>query len=134
MKLTNGECFVIENGLRVAADELRKSTSKSLILNTIVARNLKIISELCQSFRESIRDITPDELKELNEKNVEELTEEESTKKEELTKELNVEINKFLETQTEVEFFKINFPLESLANIELGYDASNILQLILIGE
>jgi len=134
MKLTNGECFIIENGLKQAVDELRKSTSKSLVLNTIVARNLKMIADLCQGFREQIRDITPDELKDLNEKKVEDLSEDEVLKKEELTKDLNVEINKLLQSSTEIDFFKINFPLESLVNIELSYDVSNILQLILIGE
>ena len=78
-----------------------------------MARNLKIVSELCQTVRDQIRDITPDELKYLDERVTknETLTDDETMKRTQLKSELDSEINKFLSTTTEVEFFKINFPL-----------------------
>ena len=134
MELTNGELFVVENGLRTAVDELRKSEYKSLVLNTIVARNLKNVAEVCQGFRQEINEFMPKDLKELNEKKEEELSNEDKEKRAELMKEYNKEINKFLEVKTKFDFFNVNVPLESLSKIELSYDASNILQLILLGE
>jgi hypothetical protein len=133
MELTNGELFVVENGLRLAVDELRKSEYKSLVLNTMVARNLKNVSETCHGFRQEINEFMPKELRELNETEGE-LSEENLSRKNELQAEYNKEINKFLETKTNFDFFTVKVPLESLSKIELGYDASNILQLILLGE
>ena len=95
MKVTNGECFVIENGLRTAVNELVESKVKSLALNVIVSRNLQKLSELCESFRKEIREFMPDDLKLLNEKG-EDLTDDEKVTKEELNKSYNAEINKFL--------------------------------------
>jgi hypothetical protein len=133
MKLTNGEIFVVENGLRLAVEELRKSAVKSLGLNTVVARNLKLVSDLCQTFRKEISEFMPDELRKLNEKK-DQLSTDEIETKADLTKQYNAEVNKFLEDVSDVDFFKLNISMESLSNVELGYDTSNILQLILLGE
>jgi hypothetical protein len=129
MKITNGECFVLENGLRLAASELKESKVKSLALNVVVARNLQKASELCESFRKEIRDFMPAELKVLNEKN--ELSEEDELKKKVLSEEYNTEINKFLSEPGEICFYKPKISLESLAEVELGYDSSSIVALIL---
>ena len=130
MKVTNGECFVIENGLRTAVNELVESKVKSLALNVIVSRNLQKLSELCESFRKEIREFMPDDLKLLNEKG-EDLTDDEKVTKEELNKSYNAEINKFLSASGEIEFYKPNISIESLMQVELGYDSSSIISLIL---
>jgi len=130
MKITNGECFVIENGLRTAVNELVESKVKSLALNVIVSRNLQKVSELCEAFRKEIREFMPEDLKELNEKG-EDLTDDEKLTKEELTKTYNDEINKFLSEPGDVEFYKPNISIESLMQVELGYDSSSIISLIL---
>ena len=130
MKITNGEAFVIENGLRVAVNEAVESKVKSLALNVIISRNLQKISELCETFRKEIRDFMPEDLKALNDKG-EDLTDDEKSYKEDLNKSYNAEINKFLSESSEIEFYKPNISIESLMQIELGYDSSSIISLIL---
>lgn len=132
MKITNGECFVLENGLRLAASELKESKVKSLTLNVLVARNLQKASELCESFRKEIREFMPAELRALNEKS--ELSEDDELNKKVLSEEYNAEINKFLSEPGEISFYKPNISMESLAQVELGYDASSIISLILSDE
>lgn len=130
MKITNGECFVVENGLRTAANELVESKVKSLALNVIVSRNLQKVSELCESFRKEIREFMPEDLKDLNAKG-EDLTDEEKLNKDDLSKAYNLEINKFLSEYGEIDFYKPNISIESLMQVELGYDSSSIISLIL---
>jgi hypothetical protein len=72
----------------------------------------------------------PERLKELNEK-AEDISDDEKSEKEDLSKAYNAEINKFLSESGEIEFYKPNISIESLMQVELGYDSSSIISLIL---
>jgi hypothetical protein len=130
MKITNGECFIIENGLTAAAKELRESKTKNLILNVIVSKNLVKISELCQLFRKEINEFKSVELVEIEKIEVE-LSNEDKTKKDELLKEFNTEINKFLAESSDVDFLVSDIKLSSLTGVEMEYDTSSIVGLML---
>lgn len=131
MKITNTECFILENQLQNVITELRESKVKSLSLNVSVKRNLQKASELCADFRKEIQEFMPVGLKEINE--AEKLNKKEEAEKESLTKEYNLEINKFLQNTIEFEVFNSGVNMEALGNIELTYDTSNILD-FLFGE
>lgn len=134
MKITNGECFVIENALQSTTAELRESKVKNLLLNVCIGRNLQKVSEITASYRKEIQEFMPAELKALNEKSEEELTEEEKLQKTELTSAYNASINEFLSKSMTIEFAKFDLDLKSLAGVETTYDNSNIIALILSDE
>lgn len=131
MKITNTECFILENQLQNVIAELRESKVKSLSLNVSVKRNLTRAAELCADFRKEIQEFMPERLKELNAQ--EKLTKKEEAEKESLNAEYNVEINKFLQNTMEFEVFNSGVSMEALGNIELTYDTSNIID-FLFGE
>lgn len=130
MKITNGECFIIENGLKSSAEELRESKSKNLVLNVIVSKNLLKISDICQLFREEIAKFKPEELVKY-EKDENELSDEDKLIKDDILKKYNEEINKFLSESTDVEFIVSDIKLSSLVGIEMSYDTSSIVGLML---
>lgn len=130
MKITNGECFIIENVLQAAVKDLRESKVRSLTLNFFVSTNLQKTSEICQTLRKEIQEFMPERLKELNETR-EDISDEEKQERELLGKEYNDAINKFLAEDIEVDFFKARIPLESLEGIELNYDSTSVLALLL---
>lgn len=130
MKITNTECFILENQLQNVISELRESKIKSLSLNVSVKRNLQKASELCADFRKEIQEFMPVRLSELN---IGELDEKDTKEKESLTAEYNAEINKFLQGTVEFDVFNSGVSMEALSNIELTYDTSNILD-FLFGE
>ena len=130
MKITNGECFIIENGLKSSAEELRESKSKNLVLNVIVSKNLLKISDICQLFREEISKFKPEELVKY-EKDENELSDEDKLIKDDILKKYNEEINKFLSESTDVEFIVSDIKLSSLVGIEMSYDTSSIVGLML---
>lgn len=131
MKITNAECFILESQLQNVISELRDSKIKSLSLNVSVKRNLQKAAELCGDFRKEIQEFAPARLKELNE--LEKLSKKEEKEKEDLNTEYNAEINKFLQHTFDFDVFNSGVSLESLGNIELTYDTSNILD-FLFGE
>jgi len=128
MKITNTECFILENQLQNVITELRESKVKSLSLNVSVKRNLQKAADFCADFRKEIQEFMPTRLKELGE--IEKLSKKEEKEKEDLTKEYNVEINKFLQNTIEFDVFNSGVNMESLGNIELTYDTSNILDFL----
>lgn len=130
MKITNGECFIIENGLKSSAEELRESKSKNLVLNVIVSKNLLKVSDICQLFREEISKFKPEELVKY-EKDENELSDEDKLIKDDILKKYNEEINKFLSESTDVEFIVSDIKLSSLVGIEMSYDTSSIVGLML---
>jgi hypothetical protein len=130
MKITNGECFIIENGLTSAAKELRESKTKNLVLNVIVSKNLAKISETCQIFRKEISEFKSSDLIDI-EKMEGELSEHEIAKKDILLREFNEEIQKFLAETIDVEFLVSDIKLSSLIGIEMEYDTSSIVGLML---
>lgn len=130
MKITNGECFIIENGLKSSAEELRESKSKNLVLNVIVSKNLLKISDICQLFREEISKFKPEELVKY-EKDENELSDEDKLIKDDILKKYNEEINKFLSESTDIEFIVSDIKLSSLVGIEMSYDTSSIVGLML---
>jgi hypothetical protein len=131
MKITNAECFIIENQLQNVVSELRDSKIKSLSLNVSVKRNLQKASELCADFRKEIQEFMPARLKEINE--LEKLNKKEEAEKESLMAEYNAEINKFLQNTIEFTVFNSGVNLESLSNIELTFDSASIID-FLFGE
>jgi len=131
MKITNAECFILENQLQNVVTELRDSKVKSLSLNVSVKRNLQKVLDLCGDFRKEIQEFQPVRLKELNE--LVKLNKKEETEKEGLMTEYNAEINKFLQNTMEFDVFNSGVSLGGLANVELTYDSSNIID-FLFGE
>ena len=131
MKITNGECFVIENALQSTVTELRDSKVKNLLLNVCVGRNLEKVAKITQTYRKEIQEFMPEKLKELNEKPEEELLEEEKLEKEALKNNYNSDINEFLSKSMEIEFVKYDLDVNSLSGVELTYDNSNVVSLIL---
>ena len=130
MKITNGECFIIENGLKTAAEELRVSKTKNLVLNVIVSKNLSKIADTCHLFREEIGKFKPEELI-AYEKSDSELSDEDNLIKEDLLKSYNVEINKFLAESSDIDFLVSDIKLSSLVGIEMEYDTSSIVGLMI---
>ena len=128
MKITNTECFILENQLQNVITELRESKVKSLSLNVSVKRNLQKAAELCADFRKEIQEFMPVRLKEINE--IEKPNKKEEAEKESLTKEYNAEINKFLQNTMEFEVFNSGVSMEALGSVELTYDASNIIDFL----
>lgn len=131
MKITNAECFILENQLQNVVTELRDSKVKSLSLNVSVKRNLQKVLDLCGDFRKEIQEFQPVRLKELNE--LIKLNKKEEAEKDGLMTEYNTEINKFLQNTMEFDVFNSGVSLEGLANVELTYDSSNIID-FLFGE
>lgn len=131
MKITNGECFVIENALQSTVAELRDSKVKNLLLNVCIGRNLEKVSKITQTYRKEIQDFMPEALKELNEKPEDELLEDEKLEKESLKASYNADINEFLSKSMEIEFVKYDLDVNSLNGVELTYDNSNVVSLIL---
>lgn len=131
MKITNGECFVIENALQSTVTELRESKVKNLLLNVCVGRNLDKVSEITRSYRKEIQEFMPEKLKDLNAISLEEITEDDKLEKETLTTQYNAEINEFLAKSMEIDFVKYDLDIKSLAGVEITYDNANIISLIL---
>jgi len=131
MKITNGECFVIENALQSTVAELRESKVKNLLLNVCIGRNLEKVSEITRSYRKEIQEFMPDKLKELNAIDLETITEDEKLEKESETAKYNTEINEFLSKSMEIEFVKYDIDIKSLAGVDVTYDNANVISLIL---
>lgn len=131
MKITNGECFIIENALQSTVSELRESKVKNLLLNVCVGRNLQKVAEITAAYRKEIQEFMPEELKALKSKAEDELTEEEKLQLETLNAAYNSEINEFLSKTMEIEFLKFDLDLKSLHGIDVTYDNANVISLIL---
>jgi len=130
MKITNGECFIIEDGLTSAAKELRESKTKNLVLNVIVSKNLAKVSEICQIFRKEISEFKPTDLIGLEKVDIE-LSDDDKLKNDVLLKEFNEDVKKFLSEITDMEFLVSDIKLSSLIGIEMEYDTSSIVGLLL---
>lgn len=130
MKITNSEAFILEAQLNNVIGELRESKVKNLSLNVMVKRNLTKIAEICNDFRKEIQEFKPAELAELEAIEVE-LTEDQQKQKDELLKDYNGEINKFLSNTLEYEPFTSGVTLEGISSVELSFDSSNIIDLLL---
>jgi hypothetical protein len=128
MKILNSECFILESQLSNVVTELRESKVKSLTLNISVKRNLQKLSEICNEFRKDIQEFVPERLKELNTKT--ELTEEETEEKSKLDETTNAEINKLLQEPIEFTPFNCGVNVEALGDIELSFDATNIIDIL----
>lgn len=131
MKITNGECFVVENALQSTVAELRESKVKNLLLNVCIGRNLEKVSKITQTYRKEIQEFMPENLRELNSKSAEELIEDEKLEKEALTAKYNSEINEFLSKEMEIEFVKYDIDIKSLSGVDVTYDNANVISLIL---
>ena len=129
MEITNLELFFFEKALNDATNDLRTSKVKDLSLNVLVFRNLKIISELCDTYRKEIDAFMPDRLRELNQKA--DMSTDEIEEKASLSKEYNSEVNLFLSKKTNIEFYKGDVSPSALNGIEVNYDSSAVIGFLL---
>jgi hypothetical protein len=131
MKVSNGDCFVLENQLPNVVAELRESKVKNLALNISIKRNLQKVVELCADFRKEIQDSFPERLKELNAK--EKLTKKEEEEKAALLEPSNKDINAFLQKTFEFDVFNCGVDINALKDVELTFDTSSMVD-FLFGE
>jgi hypothetical protein len=88
------------------------------------------ISETCQLFRKEISEFKPEDLVKI-EKIEGDLSEDDSKKKESLLSDYNKSINEFLGESFDMEFLVSDVKLSSLIGVEMDYDTSSIVGLLL---
>lgn len=129
MNFTNEDCFIIERILGEAASELRASHKKSIALSTLVARNLSEVNSLCAEMRKQIEASKPEELVELIKKA--ELNDDDKSRKVTLETEFKKTVDEFIKQKSDPKFYTPKINLEDFEGVELSYDATSILDLIL---